>query len=87
LTALNEEGATGITPEQEAEIDRFIQLQLETRRELRDVQFRLNQEIDQLGSLLKAINTWLIPLLLIAGVLAASLLKARRRKQFVRAGG
>lgn len=87
LTALNEEGATGITPEQEAEIDRFIQLQLETRRELRDVQFRLNQEIDQLGSLLKAINTWLIPMLLIMGVLIASMLRARRRKQFVRAGG
>lgn len=85
LTALNQEGATSISPEQEAEIDRFLQLQLETRRELRDVQFQLNQEIDRLGTIIKTINTWLIPVLLIVGVLTASLMRSRRRRQLGRA--
>jgi ABC-type uncharacterized transport system involved in gliding motility auxiliary subunit len=85
LMALNQEGATSISPEQEAEIDRFLQLQLETRRELRDVQFQLNQEIDRLGTIIKTINTWLIPVLLIVGVLTASLMRSRRRRQLGRA--
>ncbi|ALO45175.1 GldG family protein [Pseudohongiella spirulinae] len=85
LTALNQEGATSISPEQEAEIERFLQLQLETRRELRDVQFQLNQEIDRLGTILKTINTWLIPVLLIIGVLTATLMRSRRRRALGRA--
>jgi ABC-type uncharacterized transport system involved in gliding motility auxiliary subunit len=85
LTALNQPGATGITAAQEAEIERFLAVQLETRRQLRDVQFRLNQEIDSLGSVLKAINTWLIPGLLIIVVLTVSLMRSRRRRQFARA--
>jgi ABC-type uncharacterized transport system involved in gliding motility auxiliary subunit len=85
LTALNQPGATGITAAQEAEIERFLAVQLETRRQLRDVQFRLNQEIDNLGSVLKAINTWLIPGLLIIVVLTVSLMRSRRRRQFARA--
>ena len=83
--ALNQEGSTGISPEQEAQIEQFLQLQLETRRELRDVQFRLNQEIDRLGTVLQIINTWLIPALLIIVVLTVSLLKSRRRRRFAHA--
>ncbi|MDH7942680.1 Gldg family protein [Pseudohongiella sp. SYSU M77423] len=85
LMALNQEGSTGISPEQEAQIEQFLQLQLETRRELRDVQFRLNQEIDRLGTVLQIINTWLIPALLIIVVLTVSLLKSRRRRRFAHA--
>lgn len=81
LMALNQ-GSGDISPAQEAEIDRFIQLQLETRRELREVQFQLNRDIDRLGAVLKALNTALIPALIILGVLIASLMRARRRKQY-----
>jgi ABC-type uncharacterized transport system involved in gliding motility auxiliary subunit len=79
LQALNQ-GSGSISPEQEAEIERFIELQLETRRDLREVQFELNNEIDRLGSVLKAINTALIPALIIIAVLTAALLRNRRRK-------
>lgn len=79
LQQLNQ-GSGSISPEQEAEIERFIELQLETRRDLREVQFELNNEIDRLGSVLKAINTALIPTLIIIAVLTATLLRNRRRK-------
>lgn len=79
LQALNQ-GSGTISAEQEAEIERFIELQLETRRDLREVQFELNNEIDRLGSVLKAINTALIPALIIIAVLGAALLRNRRRK-------
>jgi ABC-type uncharacterized transport system involved in gliding motility auxiliary subunit len=84
LTALNQEGATGITPAQEAEIENFIQQQLETRRALRDVQYQLNREIDELGMLLKAINVALIPTLLIIIALTVALMRSRRRKILAR---
>lgn len=81
LMALNQEGANGISPEQEAQIDQFMQRQMETRRQLRDVQFQLNQEIDELGTILKMINTELIPALLIIAVLIISLMQSTRRRQ------
>lgn len=81
LMALNQEGANGISPEQEAQIDQFMQQQMETRRQLRDVQFQLNQEIDELGTILKMINTALIPTLLIIAVLILSLVQSSRRRQ------
>lgn len=84
LTALNQEGATGITPAQEAEIENFIQQQLETRRALRDVQYQLNREIDELGMLMKAINVALIPTLLIIIALTVALMRSRRRKILAR---
>jgi ABC-type uncharacterized transport system involved in gliding motility auxiliary subunit len=86
LMALNQEGATGITPAQEAEIENFIQQQLETRRALRDVQFQLNREIDALGSVLKAINTALIPALLVIIALTIALMRSRRRKAIALSG-
>ena len=81
LTALNQEGATGISPEQEAEIERFLQQQIDTRRALRDVQFQLNREIDRLGAILKIVNTALIPLLLIIGVIVVAVLRNQRRRR------
>lgn len=81
LMALNQEDAGGISPEQEAQIEQFMQQQMETRRQLRDVQFQLNQEIDELGTILKMINTALIPALLIIAVLIISLMQSTRRRQ------
>ena len=53
-----------LTPEIQAEIDRFNGEMLDTRRRLRDVQFQLTEDIDQLGANLKAINTGMVPVLL-----------------------
>lgn len=69
-----------ITPEIQAEVDRFNQELLDTRRRLRDVQFQLTEDIDRLGSNLKAINTAMVPVLLTLLALAAHFGRARRRR-------
>ena len=53
-----------ITPEIQTEIDRFNGELIETRRRLREVRFQLTEDIEQLGSRLKAANTALVPILL-----------------------
>jgi len=68
-----------LSDEQRAEIDRFNEQQLETRRRLREVQLQLNQDIERLGSVLKFVNTALVPILLIAFVLLMGYLRGRRR--------
>ena len=81
LAALSQGSADGaaLTPQQEEQIDRFIQQQLETRRKLREVQHQLNDDIESLGSTLKLINTALIPVLLIIAALAMAWLRRRKR--------
>jgi len=69
-----------VTPEIQSEVDRFNEQMLETRRSLRDVQFQLTEDIEQLGSNLKLINTALIPVLLSLLALLFSYLRAQRRK-------
>ena len=69
-----------LTPEIQAEIDQFNAEMLETRRRLRDVRFQLTEDIERLGTNLKAANTALIPILLTIFVLVAQLLRAQRRK-------
>lgn len=80
----NREG-NEILPEQQAEIDRFYEQQLETRRRLREVQLELNQDIERLGAVLKFINTALVPILLIAIALLLSFARGRKRDAAARA--
>jgi ABC-type uncharacterized transport system involved in gliding motility auxiliary subunit len=68
-----------LSPEQEAEIEKFRGELAETRGALRDVQRRLRRDIDRLGSWLAAINILLVPLML--GGAAIVLAVLRRRKQ------
>ena len=69
-----------VTPEIQAEVDRFNEQMLETRRSLREVQYQLTEDIEQLGANLKLINTALIPVLLSLLALLLSYLRAQRRK-------
>jgi len=69
-----------VTPEIQAEVDRFNEQMLETRRSLRDVQYQLTEDIEQLGANLKLINTALIPVLLSLLALLLSYLRSKRRK-------
>ncbi|MDO8273184.1 MAG: Gldg family protein, partial [Gammaproteobacteria bacterium] len=80
----NREG-NEILPEQQAEIDRFYEQQLETRRRLREVQLELNQDIERLGAMLKFINTALVPILLIAIALLLGYARGRKRDAAARA--
>jgi len=68
-----------VTPEQQAEVDRFYEQQLETRRRLREVQLQLNRDIENLGATLKFVNTALVPIALIVVALLVTLLRNRRR--------
>jgi ABC-type uncharacterized transport system involved in gliding motility auxiliary subunit len=70
-----------ITPEIQAEIDRFNAELVETRRRLRDVQYQLTEDIERLGTNLKAINTALVPILLTIMVLISHYLRGQRRKR------
>jgi ABC-type uncharacterized transport system involved in gliding motility auxiliary subunit len=69
-----------LTPEIQAEIDRFNQEMVDTRRRLRDVQFQLTEDIDRLGSNLKAINTAAVPVVLTILALLAHYARVRRRR-------
>lgn len=70
-------GSLLLTNEQQAEIDRFINQRASIRKELRAVQRGLDKDIEDLGTLLKAINIGLVPLLLTIGTL---LVLWRRRR-------
>ena len=69
-----------VTPEIQAEVDLFNEQMLETRRSLREVQYQLTEDIEQLGATLKLINTALIPALLSLLALLLSYLRSQRRK-------
>ncbi len=84
LAALNQ-GENGeltgqVTAEIQNEVDRFNEQMLETRRSLRDVQYQLTEDIEQLGTNLKLINTALIPVLVALMALLLAYLRSQRRK-------
>ncbi|MCC7257284.1 MAG: Gldg family protein [Gammaproteobacteria bacterium] len=69
-----------LTPEQEQELERFRDRRVEIRRELRQVQRNLDQEIETLGNWLKAINIGLVPLLIsVAGIVLVLMRRPGRR--------
>ncbi|MDH3435013.1 MAG: Gldg family protein, partial [Gammaproteobacteria bacterium] len=72
-------GSLLLTAEQQAEIDRFVDQRASIRKELRAVQRGLDEDIENLGRFLKAINIGLVPLLLTLATLFA--VWRRRREQ------
>lgn len=82
--ARNDAGAGSMlmTPEQQAEVQRFMDEQLRIRQELRAVRRNLDAEIDGLGTRLKIINIALVPLLLT--VLALVVIYVKRQRKVVR---
>lgn len=68
-----------LTPEQQAEVERFQREKLRIRRELRDVERGLRVEIDLLGTILKLTNILAVPLTLSKVVLVALWVRRRRR--------
>ncbi len=79
-SARQDTGNILMTPEQQAEIDRFIDRRAEIRQELRAVQRGLDRDIERLGTVLKVINIALVPALLIAFVLFAVWRRRGRRR-------
>ena len=83
LTALqsgrNDRSAAILTQEQETELDRFQKEKLRIRKQLRDVQLGLEQDITRLGNWIKIINIAIVPVLF--AVLAALIGFMRRRRR------
>lgn len=82
LTAL--ESASGdpnslsLSPEQQAELERFQQQRVRIRKELRETRRSLDEEIEELGTRLKAINIALVPSLLALGAIFLEIMRRRR---------
>ncbi|MDA7087346.1 Gldg family protein [Pseudomonas sp. SA3-5] len=70
--------ALELTPEQQATVRQFLQEKLKIRKELREVRYQLNADIEALGRTLKFVNIALMPLLLTLGVLALWLWRRRK---------
>lgn len=66
-----------LTPEQEAELERFRDERTRIRKELRDVRLDLDREIEALGKRLKLANILLLPGVLMLLVLVAVRLRRR----------
>ena len=67
-----------LTPEQQAEIDRFRDELSASRARLRDVQHNLRAGIDRLGARLALINIALVPAILIVAAIALGIVRRRR---------
>lgn len=71
------------TQEQEAAIAAFTKQRGEIRKSLREVQFQLQRDIDELGNILKLVNIVLMPLLIVLILfLLAKLFKKKASQSF-----
>ncbi|MBE1299959.1 MAG: ABC transporter [Alteromonadaceae bacterium] len=57
-----------LTAEQQQAIDSFMDKKIEIRKKLREVRHQLDKDIEDLGSTLKFINIFVMPLLLVLGL-------------------
>lgn len=69
-----------MSPEQQAEVQRFQNEKVRIRKELRDVRRSLDKDIQSLGSYTKFINIALVPILVIIAALLFWNLRRRRRR-------
>ncbi len=70
-----------LSPEQEAEIEKFQQDKFKVRKELRQVRHNLDLDIEKLGSKLKFINIGLVPIIISILALLISFVRSRKRKR------
>jgi ABC-type uncharacterized transport system involved in gliding motility auxiliary subunit len=71
-------GSFTLTPEQQAEIERFQQERLRVRKDLREVRRSLDVEIERLGTRLKLLNIALMPALIAIAALVLAVMRRRR---------
>jgi ABC-type uncharacterized transport system involved in gliding motility auxiliary subunit len=78
--AREDAGTLLLSPEQEAEVERFRQRQVALRHELRRVQREREASIEALGARLKILNIGLVPLLVTLAAVAGVMLRRRRSR-------
>lgn len=71
-------GAVQLTAEQQSALQDFMQQKLLIRKELREVRYQLNADIEALGRGLKFFNIGLVPLILTLGMLLLWFWRRRR---------
>jgi ABC-type uncharacterized transport system involved in gliding motility auxiliary subunit len=75
----NDQSSLMLSPEQEAELKRFVAEKARVRKELRETQRGLDVDIDRMDSWLKVVNIAIAPLCVaVAGVIILSLRRRRR---------
>jgi ABC-type uncharacterized transport system involved in gliding motility auxiliary subunit len=75
----NDQSSVMLSPEQEAELKRFVAEKARVRKELRETQRGLDVDIDRLDSWLKVVNIAVAPLCVaVAGMIILSLRRRRR---------
>jgi ABC-type uncharacterized transport system involved in gliding motility auxiliary subunit len=75
----NDQSSVMLSPEQEAELKRFVAEKASVRKQLRETQRGLDVDINRLNTRLKIINIAIVPLLVaLAGVLVLTLRRRRR---------
>jgi len=79
-----EAGGALLTPEQKQELANLQKVYLDSRTELRDVQFNLRRDVDRLGTRIKAINIAAMPLAISIAAVGLSLWRANRRRSWKR---
>jgi ABC-type uncharacterized transport system involved in gliding motility auxiliary subunit len=80
----NDQSSIMLSPDQEAELKRFVAEKAHVRKQLRETQRGLDVDINRLNSRLKVINIGIAPLLVaVAGVV---ILSARRRRRAAAVG-
>jgi gliding motility-associatede transport system auxiliary component len=75
-----EKGGNGgviLSEEQRAKIEEFRDQQVATSKELRRVKHERNQEIEAMGTRLKLMNTFLVPLLVILAAIGVAALRPK----------
>lgn len=78
-----DQSALVLSPEQEAEVERFRAELLDTRKKLREVRKGLNDDIERLGKQLELINTALVPALVAMFAVGLGLFRRMRRAESV----
>ncbi|MDH5544370.1 MAG: Gldg family protein [Gammaproteobacteria bacterium] len=74
-----------LSSEQRTELEKFREQQVQTRKELRNVQHQLTQSIEGLGSWLKFLNITIVPFLIIIVALVLTMMRKKRLRASVNA--
>ena len=79
-------GALIMSPEQQEAVATFREELVATRKQLRDVQLALRQDIEKMGLTLKFLNIALVPLAIGLLAIVVSLVRGQRRRRAIRVG-
>lgn len=82
-SANGQQAANALSPEQQAEIEKYRRHEAQTRTALRDVEHNLNRNVDRLGAVLAFVNIALMPILVSIAAVTLAVLRRRRRARAI----